>query len=107
MSDEDLDVVEIVYWAIVDGIDPGNTAPTYQQIQTMLAGANCWRQMSRRSRRELVISKMLDLMACWDAATMETVIRVTKANTSAEQREAALDWLRYNGLVQKTCGDIP
>lgn len=107
MTDEDLDIVELVYWALVMGLDPTNTAPTYAQIQSLLSGANCWRQMSKRARRELVISKMLNLTACWDAATMRTIIRVTKANTTAEQRAAALDWARYEGLSQKTCADLP
>lgn len=107
MSDDDLDVLEIVYWAIATGIDPGNTSPTYAAVQSMLAPAACWQTMSPRQRRERVIAKMLDLSACWDAATMRQVLRLTNAKTTRDQRKAAIDWLRWSGLSTVNCTSIP
>lgn len=107
MSDDDLDVLEIVYWAIKNGIDPGVTTPTYAQVQAMLAPAACWQSMSPRQRRELVITKMLDLTACWNQATLRQVMRLTQAKTTRDQRKASLDWLRWVGLTTVNCSNIP
>lgn len=107
LSDEDLDGLEIIYWAIVSGIDPGNTAPTYAVVQAMLAPAACWITMSPRQRRERIIAKMLDMSACWDETTMREILRVLQAKTTRDQRKASLDWLRWAGLPAIGCTNLP
>lgn len=102
LSDEDLDILETVAWAISAG-QPLPTSLTYANVQALLSFAACWFQMSKRQRRELVINQFVDLSGCATDDEIRKYLRDMKRFSTQDQREAALDFARYEGLVHQTC----
>lgn len=102
LTDEDLDILETVSWAIAAG-QPLPTDLDYATVQTLLSYSACWVPMSPRQRREMVINQFLDLTGCANNDQILKYLRDVKRFSTADQRAAALQYARYEGLTHQTC----
>lgn len=104
LSDDDLDVIELIYWMIYSEEPiPETLSPTYEQVQTMLSYCDCWRCVSPRRRREMLIAKMVDFTGCFTEAEARSLIEAIERNSTRDQRVAALDCARYAAIETVNC----
>lgn len=105
-SDADLDCLELLYLAIVNGISPSNELPSYAAIQTLFEPCSCWICMSPRQRKERMVAKMLDMSECWSTSALRAILRLIQAKMTPAQRQAALDCLRYGAVTSVNCDTL-
>lgn len=102
LTDEDLDILESVGWALAAG-QPLPTNLDYATVQSLMSYSACWVPMSPRLRRERVITQFLDLSGCVTDEQILKYLRDVKRFSTADQRDAALQYARYEGLTHQTC----
>lgn len=106
MSDLDLECLELLFLSITNGVIPTTTLPSYEAVQELFSPCSCWICMSPRQRKERIVSKMINMSACWTVEELRSILRLIQAKTTPAQRQAALDCLRYSEITSVNCNTI-
>lgn len=104
LSDEDLDICEIIALSIL-----GGASLTWDSIRYAFTLTKCFQCLSARRRREFEIWWVLYLTSpapCVTSDEMKTLINTIRTKTTLNEREAALTGLRSYVWDYADCNDI-
>lgn len=102
LSDEDLDALETFGWLYHTSPVP-SAESTCEEIRTALSAIDCWRCISDRRRRELLVSKLFSEslgLTALSASQLKQMLEFYERCLTPDQRAAALGYARYQGVPQ-------
>lgn len=113
LSNEDLDVCEILALLLIAGAPIDPTLPVNTGLNRLLLSflkwsTECFQHMSARQKREYEAWWVLYLQAgCVTDEQMRRTIRQFNALVNTDERQAMLTGLRALTWDYATCGDLP
>lgn len=102
LSDEDLDALETFGWLYHSSPPPTSDA-TCEEIRSGLSAIDCWRCISERRRRELLITRLFSEsvgLSGLSASQLKQMLEFYERCLTPDQRAAALGYARYQGVPE-------